>query len=306
MVGTTGELGEDASTTSGMVATSGASSSSESTGGSGPGPGTSIGTDGSSDGGPGDSSTGSDTTGAPASCLEDAAACTAWILPIGASEWEALEIDAASPLAPASTIRAAFAIEATSEGFVLTDTQVHVVDLATRQWTRVELRNDLFPEAVGDLLLAAQAVPASHAGDPNVASVTLLSEAAAYVYSLDVTTGVWTFDQAITDYAAEWNASGPELNEIRASWIDVTNPALWFDADILSLCGVAADPGPYAAYTTADAVHLSDAGYCFEFVLPEVYADFLPMTYANAPAAPRIGAALYGDTAGLWVFAEGP
>ena len=256
--------------------------------------------------GPSDDSSGGSTTGA-VSCEDDPTACTAWILPQGDTQWQPVALDTDSNLAPTGTVRAAFRIESANEGYVVTDTHVYVVDLITRQWETSVGRDTLFPEVGNDTLTSAYAVPAYHGGDPNLGSVTLLPPDNVYIYDYDLTTGDFGFVQALSDYGPSWlDAAAPDPVDIRGAWLDVTNDPGWYTADIAALCNVDGEPGPYAGYVGDSTVHLSDAGYCFEFDTPQPYSAFLPFSYDNAPPIERIGGVLYSEVAGLWVFASNP
>ncbi len=258
-------------------------------------------------GGPGEEDTGGGSTTGAVSCADDPTACTAWILPQGDTQWQPVALDTDSNLAPTGTVRAAFRVEANNEGYVLTDTHVYVVDLITRQWESSAGRDTLFAEVGADVLTGAYAVPAHHGGDPTLGSVTLFSPSNIYIYEYDIVTGGFTFVQALSDYGPAWlDAAAPDPADIRGAWLDVTNEPGWYTADINALCGIDGEPGPYAAFVGDSAVHLSDAGYCFEFDTPQPYSTFLPFSYANAPAIDRIGGVLYSEVAGLWVFAANP
>lgn len=266
---------------------------------------TSVGPGQDTTSGPADTTDGGSSGDGAVSCEDDPTACTAWILPQGDTEWQPVALDAESNLAPTGTVRAAFRIEANNEGFVVTDTHVYVVDLVTRQWESSAARDTVFPDVGGDALTSAYAVPAYHGGsDPNTGSVTLLSPTNIYIYEYDAPTSEFTFSQALSDYGPSWlDAAAPDPMDIRGSWVDVSNDPGWFSADIGALCNIDGEPGPYSGYVGDASVHLADAGYCFEFDTPQPYSNFLPFSYVNAPAIDQIGAVLYSEVAGLWVFA---
>lgn len=247
----------------------------------------------------------SDSTDAiPSNCEEDPAACTAWLLPNGSGQWIPLALDTDSTLAPTDTVRAAFDIEGELEGFVLTDTRLHVVDLPARQWVRREDRASVLPELGNAEILVAYTIPAGWSGgDPNTEGVTFLSATTAYIYDYTIDTGTFSFIDQITRFGAAWDAAAaPDPAQLRAAWLDVTNDPGWYEADIMALCGVAGEPGPYVAFIAGSNVHLSDAGYCFEFVEPVTMPAFSPFTLPNAPVAADVGGALYNETMGLWVL----
>lgn len=247
------------------------------------------------------------TDAIPSECDEDPAACTAWILPSGSGQWIPLALDAESTLAPTETVRAAFDIESELEGFVLTDTRLHVVDLAARQWVRTQDRNDALPELGDDEILAAYTVPgewsAMFGGDPNLEGVTFLSATTAYLYDYEIDAQALSFSMSTTRFGPAWTTpAAPSPNALRAAWLDVTNDPGWFQGDIMQLCGVMGTPGPYIGFIAAGDVHLADAGYCFAFDAPVGLDAFAPFTLPGAPVAADIEAALYNETMGLWVF----
>jgi hypothetical protein len=293
--------GTAASTTGddGLSATSGVSTSTT------PADGTTAG----SDGGPGDSGT---TGGGAVSCRDDPAACTAWILPAGSKQWSPVALDVDSNLAPAGPVRAAFDIEDVNEGVVLTDTHYYVVDLITREWVRSASRAVDLPELGNDEILGAYAIPGywgeMFGGSPDTVGVGLQSASNVYLYDYDIPSESFTFVEAISDFGPAWaTPEAPSPAEVRATWLDVSNEPGWWAADIAALCGGGQDgaPGPYSATIGADAVHLSDAGYCFAFDTPIPFEAFTPFSYPQAPAVEQVAAAFYSELAGLWIFAEG-
>jgi hypothetical protein len=247
------------------------------------------------------------TDAIPTECDEDPAACTVWLLPSGSDQWIPLALDSESTLVPTDAVRAAFDIESELEGFVLTDTRLHVVDLAARQWVRTNDRNDALPELGNDEILVAYTVPsewgAMFGGDPNLESVTFISATTAYLYDYEIDARAFSFSMSTTRFGPEWGApAAPSPNTLRAAWLDVTNEPGWFQADIMQLCGMMGPPGPYVGFIAAGEVHLQDAGYCFEFADPVGLDAFDPFTLPGAPVAADIEAALYNETMGLWVF----
>lgn len=250
------------------------------------------------------------TTAPPASCDEDPAACTAWILTPGSGQWVAEALDVDSTLAPTEPVRAAFDVESELEAIVITDTRLHVVDLASRLWVRSENRSDALPELGDDAILAAYSVPAywgeMFGGPPGLEGVLVLSATTAYSYTYAIDTQTFTFDSSTTDFGAAWDApAAPSRMAMQAAWLDVTNAEGWAQGDIMQLCGVAGELGPYAGVLSEGDVHVSDAGYCFEFFEPVPHAAFEPFGLPGAPASTEAGAALYNETMGLWIL-RGP
>ncbi len=301
---TAASLGDGASTgEQGTDATDSATS-----GVSGP---TSAATEGADSTGSGsDSSPGSEsesTTAPPLGCDEDPAACTAWRLPAGAGQWEAEALDAESSLAPTEVVRAAFDVEGTLEGMVLTDSRLHVVDLDSGQWVRSENRAEILPDLGDDEIRGAYSVPAywgaMFGGDANVEGIGFFSATTVYQYGYEIDSQTFVFDSSMTMFGENWDApDAPEPAAIRSTWLDVTNDPGWFTADIMTLCGAMGEPGPYVGFVAGSDVHVSDAGYCFEFDAPVPMMDFEPFGLPGAPGAGDVGASLYSETTGLWVF----
>jgi len=297
---TAASLGDGASTGDPSTDTDGATS-----GITGP---TSAATEGAdSTGSSSDSSSGSEsTTAPPLGCDEDPAACTAWLLPTGAGQWTPEALDAASPLAPTEVVRAAFDIEGEREGMVLTDSRLHVVDLEGRQWVRSENRAEVLPDLGADEILVAYSIPAhwgAMPGDPDVEGVVFLSATTVYQYGYEIDSQTFVFNSSMMRFGASWDApDAPDLAAMRSAWIDVTNEPGWYAADIMALCGVAGEPGPYSGIVAGSDMHVGDAGYCFEFDAPVPLMDFPPFGLPAAPGAGDIGASLYSETMGLWVF----
>ncbi|MEM7158970.1 MAG: hypothetical protein AAF799_39395 [Myxococcota bacterium] len=250
----------------------------------------------------GTDSSGGDTDPPPASCDDDPAACSVWILPSGAGGWMPLALDGA--LAPTETVRAAFDVESELEGFVVTDTRVHVVDLAARAWVRQDNRADVLPELGEEEVLVAYSIPSTWgSGDGTAEGVTFLTADTIYLYNYQIATQTFVFESALTDFSDPWDApAAPMPAQMRASWLDVTNADGWYDADIMRLCGTAGNPGPYVAVVATDQVHVNDAGYCFEFDEPVSLGAFPPFSLAEAPGPEDVGALLYNETLGLWAF----
>lgn len=281
----------------------GSSTDAGTAGGSGTNDGTSVGDPSGTGTGPGaDGSTGG-SDGPAAGCDEDPAACTAWILPSGSAMWTAEALDADSPLAPEGGVQAAFDIESELEGFVLTDDRVHIVDLAGRQWVRVEDRADILPDLGDDVIVSAYSIPA-YWGDGVVEGVTFVSATTAYIYGYDIAQQVFDFDFATTDFGEGWAArQAPVPAQIRAGWLDVTNADGWITGNPMDLCRMGSSRVvPYAAFITSDQVHIQETGVCFEFFDPVGLVAFPPLGMPGAPAGIDVGGMLYNETMGLWAF----
>lgn len=258
------------------------------------------------DTGPDPDDSGSSTSG-ELSCDDDPAACTAWFLGPGADSWVAMALDPDSPLAPTDTVRASFDVESEGLGFVLTDTRLHVVDLLTRQWLREDNRATVLPDLEGADILVAYTVPSywtSMGGRPAPAEgVTFLSATTVYIYGYDIEGEELTFDSSLPLPPDNWGPpNGPDLSQVRASWLDVSNADDWPPSTVAEPCGLDSPTGPYQAVLATDTMHLVDSGYCFEFFNPIELTSFEPFTLPGAPQGPDIGASLFNETMGLWVF----
>lgn len=253
----------------------------------------------------------SGSTSAPSTnCDEDPAACTSWILTPGSNQWVAAALDVGSTLAPTEPVRAAFDVESELEGFVVTDTRLHVVDLASRLWVRSENRGDALPELGADEILVAYSIPAywgeMFGGPPGVESITFLSASTAYIYNYAIDTQSFTFDLSTTDLGAAWDApAAPSQGAMQASWLDLTNAEGWAQGSIMQLCGVDGPLEPHTVVLAEGNVYVADAGYCFEFFEPVPHAAFAPFELPGAPGSDETGATLYNETLGLWAF-RGP
>ena len=61
----------------------------------------------------------------------------------------------------------------------------------------------------------------------------------------------------------------------------------------------------FAAMVTTSGVSrvcLQDIGNCFDYYAPQEYVSFTPFDYPGAPPHAAIGAILYNNVGGLWVF----
>jgi len=247
------------------------------------------------------------TTASSASCDEDPAACTAWILTPGSGQWVAEALDVDSTLAPTEPVRAAFDVESELEGIIVTDTRLHVVDLASRLWIRSENRSEALPELGDDEILVAYSIPSywgeMFGGSPGVEGVLLVSASTAYSYDYDIDAQSFTFVESTTDFGAAWDGpAAPSRTAMQAAWLDVSNAEGWAQGDIMQLCGVAGEIGPYAAFLADGSVYLQDTGYCFEFFDPVPHAAFEPFELPGAPGSTEAGAAFYNETLGLWIL----
>lgn len=250
------------------------------------------------------------TTAPPVSCDDDPTACTAWILTPGSNQWIPEALDADSTLAPTEPVRAAFDVESELEGFVITETRIHVVDLASRLWVRSENLGDALPELGNDEILVAYSIPAywgeMFGGPGGVESVTLLSASTVYIYDYEIDTQSFVFDLSTTDFGAAWDApAAPSRPAMQAAWLDLTNDDSWATGSIMQLCGVAGTLAPHTVVLADGNAHVADAGYCFEFFDPVPHAMFAPFGLPGAPGSNEPGATLFNETMGLWAF-RGP
>jgi hypothetical protein len=250
-----------------------------------------------------DGSSGGDSTGGPPSmsCADDPAACDAWVLPPGAAAWEPITIGGPTALAPEGDVLAAFDIEAPEIAFVVTGSDVSILDLATRSWTSKRDFAATFPDVGGDPLRSAFSVPASMT-DVDTESVTLGSSDTAYIYEYDIPSEAFTFVEA-TVFGAGWALpEAPMGADVRAMWVDIANAHAWIDPTTPTPCGVDIPIGPTLPVVAGANVHVMEAGACFEFFTPVSYTEFEPFSLPGAPDVELVGGALYSESRGLWIF----
>ncbi|MBV1857610.1 MAG: hypothetical protein KUG77_04300 [Nannocystaceae bacterium] len=259
----------------------------------------------------GTSITGTDegTTGnvPPASCAEDVAACDAWVLAPGAGAWEPIAIGGPAPLAPTGEVVAAFDVEAPQLAYVLSATDVSVLDMTTRSWVSKLDFAATFPNVGDDPLLTAYSIPghwtASFGGDANLEGLTLLSATTVYLYEHNIEAETFTFQEAVSFRQSWHEANAPTKSQLRAGWLDVTNAHDWVTGSPAILCDAdATETGPYTSVIASTQVHISESGICFDFFPPVTYAAFPPTSLPGAPAVGIVGAAAYSETEGLWLF----
>lgn len=280
-----------------------------------------VDSDGDTDGGGVDSDSGADTTGAdptdsetgttgnvpPAACADDLAACDAWVLAPDTGAWSPITIGGPAPLAPSGEVLAAFDIEAPQLVYVLSATDVSILDLETQSWiTKLDF-GATFPNIGDDPLLAAYSIPghwgAQFGGDANIEGITMVSSTTVYIYRYDIEAETFTFGEA-SAFAESWfTPNAPPQGQLSAGWLDVTNAHGWATGSPEALCGAAAtETGPHVPIIAANQVHIVDAGSCFEFYAPETYASFVPTSLPGAPDVGIVGAGAYSETQGLWLF----
>lgn len=250
-------------------------------------------------------STGDGSTGpGPVSCADDEAACDAWFLPRGATQWEAVDIGGPAALAPSGPVLAAFDIEAERIGFLVTADELVRVDLDARTWVSKTAIDERFPE-VNVEVRTAYSIPAHWAGMPGAPEgITLTGSDVAFLYEYDADTDVFSFDLS-TVFGAEWNGpAAPPGDQLREMWLDVTNDEGWAQGDVGEVCMGAQGPVvPYTGVLTNTEVYVLESGYCFAFFPPVGLDEFIPTSLAGAPPADRIGGIAYNESTGLVVFA---
>lgn len=239
------------------------------------------------------------TTAPPTSCADDASACDAWFLPRGASSWEAVTIGGPAALAPSGPVLAAFDIEASHDGFLVTADELVRVDLDQRTWVSKTMIADRFPELNVEVR-AAYSIP----GTPEGITITGLD--VAFLYDYDAGSDTFTFDVS-TVFGEEWNGpAAPDESTVREMWLDLSNDDGWCTNDVSEICMNGSGPvGPHVAVVTDAEVYVEDAGYCFDFFPPVAYGAYGPFALAGAPDIDRIGGIAYNETTGLVVFAAG-
>ncbi len=218
--------------------------------------------------------------------------CGIWTLRDGSDTWEAWPLSASGAAhAPGSPIEEAVAIEATGRVWVLTRSTWHVLLVDGLQWIDSGDRDALFPEVAGQEVVAAASVPAGWASDPTptTADVFIETSETAWIYSFDLDTRSFTL---VSSAPMDWTGDplAPDPAAVTLAWLAVDETAGWGSAgDPFATCGLGTSVmGPYAVYmSSSGAVHLYDAGWCFQFVARMPAPDFSIFTFAGAPD-PRV------------------
>lgn len=208
--------------------------------------------------------------------------------------------------APTTPVRAALDIEDESVAYLLTDGTYHAFDLDTRRFTGGGLRDALVPEASGVPLSTGETIPAGHAGgDPGLEGFVLGAESVAYLGHIVKATGEVVVETVVTEFGPEWSrALAPSRGEVRADWIDTTNDGGWATVAPSDFCDTPTSRvGPYQAFITPSAVHVYEAGVCFDFVERVPFPSFPPFARPGAPAAADVAAAFFHQGE-LHVFAN--
>ena len=93
----------------------------------------------------------------------------------------------------------------------------------------------------------------------------------------------------------------PLFGDMKDGYLDLDNAEGWYTGDVVALCGFGMPLG-YAVMVTTSGVSVQDIGNCFDYYPPQPYASFPPFGYMMAPPHEAIGAVLYNNVGGLWVF----
>lgn len=239
-------------------------------------------------------------------CVDHPESCGFWRLPTGSKTWEHYPLEGKGGLfAPQETIQAAFDVADRDEGWVLTGTSYHVLDLNTLTWKKMGPRSE-FDNLGGSKVIAAYSVNDGEGGNQpdGQDNVTLHTSTSILVYDISLATGNITYLNELACCDEQWNGpDSPDLADVRASWLDLQNEDKWLDTPVGD-CGGLPPDSPidwYLGVITNSQVHISEIGNCFEFKDSMPFNQYPPFTYDGAPDDPTvIGAAYYAD--GLWLF----
>ncbi|MDQ3035114.1 MAG: hypothetical protein M3Y87_22095, partial [Myxococcota bacterium] len=236
-------------------------------------------------------------------CAELADRCDYWVLGAGRTEWTGYRLPD-SPFAPAAPIRAALALDGSSDAMVLTDTTYHLLRRSCvpraggECWIASGSRDALFSQASGHALLFVTDVPEAFRMD-GLQGIDLLTADTTLRYVRDVATGEITF--VSTAPAEAWTGPGaPVRTDVRATWTDVGNTERWLDAP----CGTptASIPTAFVGYVARDTVHFFTPAEGCGYYHQAPYSSFAPFALPGAPPAARVGGAYYRS--GFFVLAE--
>jgi hypothetical protein len=277
--------------------TSGSDPTASDTTGTPPGSTTMMPTDGSS--GPAEPSSGEPPE---TSCETDVDLCDAWILPPGAAAWQPRALDPASSFAPGGPVVAAFEVAQTRQGYVITESTYHVLDLVAGEWVGEGQLTNVMPEAAMHGGLNAAFSISTDAPDHDETITLFAADGTYWVYELASATASFTLVATGMNRPGWEGPNSPAFAEIRGYWVDLDNAQGWAEGDIERLCGMAGPLVPHGVATTSSQVYVQDGGYCFDFFPPQPFAAFAPFALPDAPPPTAIGAALFGEADGLWIF----
>lgn len=279
---TTGGSPSDASTTGGLDTETGV--------------GTGVGTGVADSTGAIDSSSGEPP---PEDCETNVDACDTWLLRPGTVAWEARRTFYDSPHAPAALALAAFDIDESNEGYVLTQSTYHVMDLVAGEWVGSGPLVDVMPAvAAYGGLVAAYSV--HNVGRQETATL-LAADGHYWIYVYSSVGPVFTFYQEGVSRPGWEGPYSPAFADMKDNFVDLQDAEGWYAGGVMALCGFGEDYG-FAPMVTTSGVSVQEIGSCFDFYPPQTYESFAPFGYASAPPHAAVGAMLYNDVGGLWVF----
>ena len=237
----------------------------------------------------------------------DEGACSIWVLSPRSDQWSAYPLDVSGSVnTPLGTIKAAWDIEDSDIGFVLTQNGYHELRLSALTWSPARPLSDLLLSVDAPLEHAAFAdsIPASHTNS-NFETITInLVDAGGTkrIWMLKYLLNSRRFERRLPDRfigeAHIWREEhsdeySPNPAFVRAAWTDLENDRYLLDVNPQEYCG----SGPvtsnlYTALMTTDSIHLLEVGHCFDFT-PSVPLAGSPLDLPNAPNFDDVGAAFW-------------
>jgi hypothetical protein len=201
----------------------------------------------------------------------------------GAATWT---VALTSGSVPVEMVRAAFAPAGSGEMVAITDTSVHVLRVADRQWVARLDRAAVFPELEGTTMWEASAVPGT---SPPL--VFVYGSEGAWQYEWRSRSAGFLLFTARADFGADW--SDPEAApywSIHGIFTDPDNADGWVSVDPSSECPGHDAVGRYVAFLSTDGfgpavmqVSIYDIDCPFRFVEQRQYSSFPPFSRPSAP-----------------------
>lgn len=244
----------------------------------------------------------------------DEGACSIWVLEPLNNRWNSYPINpSGSVSAPVGPMKAAWDIESQDLAFVLTENGYHEFRLSSMTWSPERPRTNLFEGVSGSLRHAAFAdsVPASHSQNTQQALTETIT-----ISILDAggVKRIWQIKYILAenrfiplegglynDVHSWLEDRAPEVNQVRASWIDLENNRFILDVNTQDLCDSNGQlSNIYLGLLTSNRLHVLEAGICFQFV-PSIPLINSPLALPNAPPFNVIGAAFMHQGA-LYLF----
>jgi hypothetical protein len=238
-------------------------------------------------------------------CENNVDFCDTWFLRPGTNVWEARRLDPDSPHAPRATVVAAFDIEQTGVGYVLTADTYHELDLGNEQWMAAGPLVDIMQEAQQyGSLRSAFSQPGDSIYDQAMVLVAADGHWESYGYTILGNSFTHLMEGFIDDPPGTgWSGpNAPPVNEVTALWLDMENSQGWVMGNVLALCGAGDLLSSHMMVLSANEAHTVEVGWCFDFFPPTPIDQYPPFTYPLAPPPADIGAGLYNEAEGLWIF----